>query len=214
MGEDQVTKTSDAEFPNLSERAQVLLKTLIEKYIDEGQPVASKILAQHSGLDVSSATIRNVLADLEDMGLVKSPHTSAGRVPTDLGYRIFVDSLVTVQPIRESDIQNIRQRLNPEQSAKDLALSASGLLSGITSMASIVMMPKRTHKSLRHIEFLPLSENRVLSILVINECEVENRVIKTNRPYTSQELEKVANYLNHQFIGKIYYPCEHSCLMN
>ena len=202
MGEDQVTKTSDAEFPNLSERAQVLLKTLIEKYIDEGQPVASKILAQHSGLDVSSATIRNVLADLEDMGLVKSPHTSAGRVPTDLGYRIFVDSLVTVQPIRESDIQNIRQRLNPEQAAKDLALSASGLLSGITSMASIVMMPKRTHKSLRHIEFLPLSENRVLSILVINECEVENRVIKTNRPYTSQELEKVANYLNHQFIGK------------
>lgn len=195
-------KSGEMELPELSERAQILLKTLIEKYIDEGQPVGSKNLAQYSGLDVSSATIRNVLSDLEDMGLVKSPHTSAGRVPTDLGYRLFVDSLVTVKSVNDEDVHHIKQHLKMERSAKDLAVSASGLLSGITSMASIVMMPKQTHKSLRHIEFLPLSENRVLSILVVNECEVENRVIQTNRSYTKAELEKIANYLNHQFIGK------------
>ncbi len=188
--------------PNLSERAQILLKTLIEKYIDEGTPVASKVLARHSGLDVSPATIRNVLADLEEMGLVQSPHTSAGRVPTDLGYRLFVDSLVTVRPIAKQDILAIERHFNREQSAKDLAISASSLLSSITSMASVVMMPKRTHKSLRHIEFLPLSDNRVLSILVINECEVENRIIQMQRSYSQQELEQVANYLNHQFMGK------------
>lgn len=202
MNKQKDTQSSEGEFPNLSERAQILLKSLIEKYIDDGQPVASKALAQHSGLDVSPATIRNVLADLEDMGLIRSPHTSAGRIPTDLGYRIFVDSLVTVQSIQDKDVQQIKQHLSKEQSAKDMAVTASGILSGITSMASVVMMPKRTHKSLRHIEFLPLSENRVLSILVVNECEVENRVIHTNRSYSRQELEKIANYLNHQFMGK------------
>lgn len=202
MSKQKQTEPKDTQYPNLSERAQILLKTLIEKYIDEGQPVASKSLARQSGLDVSAATIRNVLAELEDMGLIKSPHTSAGRIPTDLGYRLFVDSMVTVKAIRDKDILKIRERLSQEQTPKDLAISASSLLSGITSMASVVMMPKRTHKSLRHIEFLPLSENRILSILVINDCEVENRVLHTNRSFTNQELEKVANYLNHQFIGK------------
>lgn len=202
MESNNFNQAAKSEIPELSERAQILLKTLIEKYIDEGQPVASKNLAHFSGLDVSSATIRNVLSELEEMGLVKSPHTSAGRIPTDLGYRLFVDSMVTVQSMNDSEIQRIKQHLNHEQSAKDLALNASGLLSGITSMASIVMMPKRTHKSLRQIEFLPLSENRILSILVINECEVENRVIQTTRSYSKPELEKIANYLNHQFMGK------------
>ena len=202
MGVTRINMTSNNEFPNLSERARILLKTLIEKYIDDGQPVASKSLAKHAGLDVSAATIRNVLADLEDMGLVKSPHTSAGRVPTDLGYRMFVDSMVTVQKITDKDVEAIRKNLSAEGSAKELAVSASGLLSGITSMASIVMLPKRSHKSLRQIEFLPLNENRILSILVVNECEVENRVIQTNRSYTRQELEKIANYLNREFIGR------------
>ncbi|MDX1812223.1 MAG: heat-inducible transcriptional repressor HrcA, partial [Gammaproteobacteria bacterium] len=133
---------------------------------------------------------------------VKSPHTSAGRVPTDLGYRMFVDSMVTVQKITDKDVEAIRKNLSAEGSAKELAVSASGLLSGITSMASIVMLPKRSHKSLRQIEFLPLNENRILSILVVNECEVENRVIQTNRSYTRQELEKIANYLNREFIGR------------
>ncbi len=202
MTKNKDKKISNEKFPNLSERAQILLKTLIEKYIDDGQPVASKVLAQCAGLTVSTATIRNVLADLEEMGLLKSPHTSAGRVPTDLGYRLFVDSLVTMQSIRNKQLLHIKQKLTRELSTKDLATSASGLLSAITGMASVVMMPKRSHKSLRQIEFLPLSENRVLSILVINECEVENRVIHTSRSFSREELVTVANYLNQQFMGK------------
>ncbi|HFE39247.1 MAG TPA: heat-inducible transcription repressor HrcA [Gammaproteobacteria bacterium] len=194
--------STDAQRPLLSERAQILLKTLIEKYIEDGQPVASKTLVTDSGLNVSSATVRHVMADLEKLGLLKSPHTSAGRVPTDLGYRIFVDSLVSVKPVNQSDSLNIEQQLLSEDNAKKLALSATDLLSGITSMASIILLPKRNHNAFRHIEFLPLSDNRVLAINVINECDVENRIIQTNRAFSAQELEKVANYLNTEFVGK------------
>lgn len=191
--------------PPLSERAQILLKTLIEKYIDEGQPVGSKALANDSGLEVSSATIRHVLADLEDMGFLMSPHTSAGRVPTDMGYRLFVDSLVSLKQVKEqelSQIQNqIQRRFDDKQSARELAMSASGMLSGFTSMASVVLLPRSGSKSLRHIEFLPLSDCRVLAIVVINECEVENRVIQTGREYSANELLHISNYLNAQFTG-------------
>ena len=127
MAKSRNTNASTGVSPELSERAQILLKTLIEKYIDEGQPVASKNLAQYSGLDVSSATIRNILVDLEKMGLVKSPHTSAGRVPTDLGYRLFVDSLVTIQTMHDAQVNQIKQRLSKEYSTKNLAITASGL---------------------------------------------------------------------------------------
>jgi len=188
--------------PVLSERAQILLKTLIEKYIADGQPVGSKSLVHEAGLEVSSATIRHVLSDLEDMGLIRSPHKSAGRVPTDLGYRLFVDSMVTVKPVKRPEINRMKQHLEIQHSPKELALSASDLLSGITGMASIVMLPRRPQNALRHIEFLPLSNNRVLTILVLNECEVENRVIQTNREFSASELEQIANFLNHQFIGQ------------
>ena len=197
-----IEQISDGTRQPLSERAQILLKTLIEKYIDEGQPVGSKSLVAESGLDVSAATIRHVLADLEHMGLLMSPHTSAGRIPTDLGYRIFVDSLVSVKPVNDQELLYMEKQFISEPNAKGLALSATGLLSGITSMASIIMLPRRAQNAFRHIEFLPLSDNRVLAINVVNECDVENRIIHTNRSFTAQELEKVANYLNTEFAGK------------
>lgn len=194
--------TTPRETPVLSQRAQILLKTLIKKYIDEGLPVGSKALVNDSGLDVSSATIRSVLADLEDMGLLRSPHTSAGRVPTDLGYRLFVDSLVSVNQLREKELSQIQARFNEKQSPRDLALSASGLLSGLTSMASVIMLPRSSSKSLRHIEFLPLTDCRVLAIIVVNDREVENRVIQTTREFSGNELLHMSNYLNAEFTGK------------
>jgi len=194
--------TSLKDVPILSERAQILLKTLIEKYIDEGHPVGSKALVNDSGLDVSSATIRNVLADLECMGFLKSPHTSAGRIPTDMGYRLFVDSLVSVKQVNDNELSQIQAVFNERQSSRDLALSASGLLSGFTSMASVVLLPCSTSRSLRHIEFLSLSDRRVLAIVVINDYEVENRVIQTSRAYSSNELLHISNYLNSEFKGK------------
>ncbi len=186
----------------LSVRAQILLKTLINKYVDEGQPVGSKTLMTESGLDLSSATIRHVLSDLEELGLIKAPHKSAGRIPTDRGYRIFVDSLVTIENFHKNELQKMKQHLFTQQSTKDIALSASDLLSGMTNMASIVMLPRRSHNSLRHIEFLPLSENRILSVIVVNDCDVENRIIQTNRKYEKQELEIIGNFLTRQFAGK------------
>lgn len=185
----------------LSERAQILLKFLIEKYIEGGQPVGSRMLAQASGLDLSSATIRNVLADLEDLGLIASPHTSAGRIPTDKGYRVFVDSLVKVKPLRGLEIEKLKNKMGNEENPKQIVASASDVLSEVTSMASLVLLPRRTHKALRQIEFLPLSENRVLAIIVINECEVENRILHLNRSYSNDELVRVANYLNQAFGG-------------
>jgi heat-inducible transcriptional repressor len=188
--------------PNLSERAQTLLKILIEKYIDEGQPIGSKFLATHSGLDLSSATIRNVLADLEDMGLITSPHTSAGRVPTDLGYRMFVENLVTVKPLNRRIIKDLESHFSKDANQQQLLTMANDMLSEVTSMASVVMLPRREHKSLRQVEFLPLSEKRVLAITIINECEVENRVLHTKRDYTRDELQQIANVLNSGFSGR------------
>ena len=186
----------------LSERAQVLLKTLVEKYIDGGQPVGSRVLAKASGLELSPATIRNVLADLEDMGLIASPHTSAGRIPTDLGYRVFVDSLVKVQPLGIKEVENLKNQLTSQNSSKQILSSVSGILSEVTKMTSLVMLPRHGHKSLRQIEFLPLSEKRVLAIIVVNESEVENRILQLSTDYTRDELQKVANYLNQAFSGK------------
>lgn len=197
---EQYKKGSEA--VELSDRAQILLKALIKKYVDEGAPVGSKTLATESGLELSSATIRHVLADLEALGLIRAPHKSAGRIPTDLGYRIFVDSLVKVENFQETQLSTMKQRLSTQQNARDIALSASDLLCNMTNMASIVMLPRRRHNALRRIEFLPLSENRILSIIVVNECEVENRIIQTNRVYSRQELEQISNFLNRQFAGQ------------
>lgn len=186
----------------LSERAQLLLKTLIERYIREGQPVGSKALALDAKLDLSPATIRNVVADLERLGLVSAPHTSAGRVPTELGYRMFIDHLVTIKPLQSGEVQTLANSLAPEAETPSLMETASSMLSGFTQMAGVVMMPVQKQVALRQIEFLPLSENRVLAILVFNERNVQNRVIHTSRTYSMPELERIANYLNEQFMGK------------
>ncbi|MBD3671311.1 MAG: heat-inducible transcription repressor HrcA [Gammaproteobacteria bacterium] len=185
----------------INERAQRLLKSLVESYIRGGQPVGSKSLLEESGLQVSSATVRNVMAELEELGLVASPHTSAGRVPTDLGLRFFVDSLLTVQPLSGEEVESMRQSLGADQTMPQLLNRTSSMLSGITRMAGLVMLPRRGRLSLRHIEFLPLGDRRILVIWVINDNDVQNRIVQMDRDYSAEELVRMAAYLNSHFNG-------------
>jgi heat-inducible transcriptional repressor len=186
----------------ISERNQLLLKTLIERYIKEGQPVGSKSLLQETGLSISSATVRNVMVELEDRGYITSPHTSAGRVPTAQGYRLFVDSLISMQPMDDVTLRGLRVELDPDKSSTELAAAASQLLSSITSQAGLVSIPRQEKQSLRQVEFLPLSDNRVLVILVINGKEVQNRVIHTARQYSEIELQQATNMINQRYAGQ------------
>lgn len=186
----------------LNDRAQHLLKTLVERYIEDGQPVGSRTLAKSSSLKISPATVRNVMSDLEEMGLIHAPHTSAGRVPTVTGYRLFVDSLLTVTALGDIEVEGIRGELGIDKSVSGLLDSASGLLSDITHMAGVVTLPQRDMISLRQIEFLPLSQDRVLVILVTNEQEVENFIIHTSKPYSASELVQLANYLTETYSGQ------------
>ncbi|MEJ2645339.1 MAG: heat-inducible transcriptional repressor HrcA [Gammaproteobacteria bacterium] len=188
--------------PELNERAQHLLKVLIDRYVSDGEPVGSRTLARDSRLDLSPATIRNVVADLEELGFVRSPHTSAGRVPTVRGYRFFVDSLLTVKPLDSVEIGRLRQQLDIDTDIKELVGSVSGLLSAITRLAGVVTLPRRENAALRRIEFLPLSENRVLAILVFSEREIQNRIVHVDRPFSAAELQAASNYLSEQFAGK------------
>ena len=184
------------------DRAQHLLKLLIENYIRDGHPVGSTTLARDGKLDLSPATIRNVMVDLEDLGLIESPHTSAGRVPTIKGFRLFVDSLLTVERLNDSEIGQLKGELESNDEPKQLLTKTSDLLSAITSMAGVVTIPRPETIVMRHVEFLPLSDNRVLTILVMNEEEVQNRIIHTVRNYSPAELTQAANYLNEAFAGK------------
>jgi heat-inducible transcriptional repressor len=188
--------------PELTERARFLLKALTERYIREGQPVGSRTLARDAGLKLSPATIRNVIADLEELGLVSSPHTSAGRVPTVQGYRLFVDSLLSVQPLEHSVVDALEVNLGSDADSSELVETASGLLSDITRMAGIVSLPKREHASLQRVEFLPLSEQKVLAVLVISDQEVRNCILHTDRSYSASELQQYSNFLNEQFAGR------------
>jgi heat-inducible transcriptional repressor len=195
--------TSGGSHPALNERTQHLLKSLVERYIRDGQPVGSRTLARDAGLDLSPATVRNVMADLEDLGYLHSPHTSAGRVPTARGYRLFIDALLNLRPLDDREVEILRRRIDqPAQNSSDLARTVSDLLSGITRLAGVVMLPRRNAVTLRHVEFLALSENRVLVILVLNTQEVQNRIIQTRRAYSAMELQQAAHYLNEQFAGK------------
>jgi heat-inducible transcriptional repressor len=187
----------------LSERAQLLLKALIENYIRDGQPVGSRTLSRDSGLSLSSATIRNVMADLEGLGLVASPHTSAGRVPTDKGYRLFVDTLLKLKPLGPQEIEEIQRSLAGEASnGRSLVQMASQLLSNVTHMAGVVTLPNPNYVALTQIEFISLSDNRVLAIMVMNNREVQNRVVQLERQYSSEELKRAANYLNEVIGGR------------
>lgn len=186
---------------NLNERSLQLLKTLVERYIQDGQPVGSKLLSKDSDLNLSSATIRNVMADLEELGLIHSPHTSAGRIPTANGYRLFVDTLISVKPLNIEALQPLQQDLVTHLDSTEVVALASKLLSETTHMAGIVTLPRRDLACLRHIEFLPLSNTRVLVIFVTDEQEVHNKIIHTARQFSPAALQQAANYLNATFSG-------------
>jgi heat-inducible transcriptional repressor len=187
----------------LDERARTLLKTLVERYIADGQPVGSRTLSRASGLELSPATIRNVMADLEDLGLIASPHTSAGRVPTARGYRLFVDTMLTARPVdlehAPPEVAAAREQLQPDQPQRVIAQAAQ-LLSSLSSFVGVVAAPRR-QAAFHHIEFLRLGERRVLVILVAPDGDVQNRVIFTARDYSQSELVEATNYLNTHYAG-------------
>jgi heat-inducible transcriptional repressor len=183
----------------LDSRSQTLLKTLIERYIVDGQPVGSRTLSRHSGLELSAATIRNVMADLEELGLIASPHTSAGRVPTPRGYRLFVDRLITVQPLELEQTERLQGKLLADEPQRVLTQAAQ-LLSSLSQFAGVVMTPRRS-SSFRQVEFLRLSERRVLLIIVTPEGDVQNRILHVDREYTLSELTQASNYVNQHFAG-------------
>lgn len=186
----------------ISERAQKLLKILVECYIREGQPIGSKTLAEEGELTMSSATIRNIMMDLEEAGFIHSPHTSAGRIPTVRGYRFFVDSLINSQAFAECDKVMLAAQLPQCANTNELLAAASSLLSTMTQLTGVVMLPRQESIILRHVEFLPLSGNRVLVILVLNQHEVQNRVIYTDRCYTVSELQRAGSFLTSWFNNK------------
>ena len=186
----------------LSERSLYLFKTLVEHFIQDGAPVGSRTLSKDLSLNLSPATIRNVMADLEDFGLLDSPHTSAGRVPTAKGYRLFVDSLLRVNDLNSIEVEKIAKELDPGNDFKSLMQRTSSMLSDITQLAGVVMLPRTEQSKLQHIEFVVLSGNRVLVILVVNDREVQNRIINTSRTYSASELQEASNYLNDIFAGK------------
>ncbi len=187
------------ELPN--ERAQHLLRILVKRYIKEGQPVGSRTLARDSGLDLSPATIRNVMSDLEELGFVTAPHTSAGRIPTIKGYRFFVDTLVKLRPPQSDELELV-QRVLAQSDPQALVQSASNLLASMTKLAGVVTLPRRSHAALRQIEFLPLSDRRVLAILVLNDRDVQNRILDVHRDFSAEELQRAGNYLTEQFGGR------------
>jgi heat-inducible transcriptional repressor len=184
----------------LNERARALLKVLVERYILEGQPVGSRALSRYSGLELSPATIRNVMADLEEMGFISSPHTSAGRVPTPRGYRFFVDSLLTIKPIEPTELNQLEDQLHPDDPQRLMA-SASQLLSELTKFAGVVRTPKRLTSAFRLVEFLRLSEKRLLLIIVSEDGGVQNRILFTDRQYSPSQLSQAANFLNENYAG-------------
>ena len=195
----------------LDERAKFLLKTLIERYIADGQPVGSRTLSKTAGLELSPATIRNVMADLEDLGLIVSPHTSAGRVPTPRGYRLFVDTMLTsARPGHGEEVADagsmpsmlevLREPLQPDQPRRVVAHAAQ-LLSSLSQFVGVITVPK-TVAVFRHIEFLRLGERRILLILVSSDGDVQNRVLHTAQDYTPSQLTEASNYLNTHYSGR------------
>ncbi|OGS98930.1 MAG: heat-inducible transcriptional repressor HrcA [Gallionellales bacterium RIFCSPLOWO2_12_FULL_59_22] len=184
----------------LNERAQTLLKTLVERYISDGQPVGSRALQQYSGLEISSATIRNVMVDLEEIGLVSSPHTSAGRIPTGLAYRLFIDTMLVAKPLDNSYVQRMESKLQPDNPSRLIA-QASSILSELTQFAGVVATAKRSAAAVRQIEFLRLGEKRVLLIIVMPDGEVENRVLLMEKDYPQSQLTEAGNFLTRNYGG-------------
>lgn len=188
----------------LNERARQLLRVLVESYIRDGQPVGSRALSRDSGLSLSSATIRNVMADLEELGFVASPHTSAGRIPTDRGYRFFVDTLLRSRPPEAMPEDELRRALGaaPAADPKAMVANASQLLSTLTRLAGVVTVPRPAVAHISQIEFVGLSENRVLVVMVFDDREVQNRIIHLSRPHAPEELRRAAQFLTEQLVGR------------
>ena len=184
----------------LDQRAQLLLKTLIERYIVDGEPVGSRALSRISGLELSPATVRNVMADLEEMGFIASPHTSAGRIPTPRGYRFFVDTLLTTKPLERLELNQLEENLHRDHPQR-LISQASQVLSELTHFAGVVLAPRRRGPAFRHLEFLGLSEKRVLLIIVTPEGDVQNRILFTEKSFSPAELTTAANFLNQHYAG-------------
>lgn len=197
-----MAKSPSNDYLQLSERSLILFKALVEHFISDGQPVGSRTLARDTRLELSPATIRNIMADLEDFGLLRSPHTSAGRVPTVKGYRLFVDNLLRVDTLDEDNIRRIARELEAGDNSQLLMERASSMLSEITRLAGVVTLPRVEQKALDQIEFLSMTDNRILVILVMKDREIQNRVIHTARPYSPSELQEAANYLNSLYSGK------------
>ncbi len=184
------------------ERTSQLMKVLVESYINDGLPVGSKALVQSSGLKVSPATVRNVMADLEKMGLIHAPHTSAGRVPTVQGYRLFVDSLLSVKQPDEQLLEQLTAHISHSDDQGETLESAMDMLSGMTQMAGLVVLPKKELIALTQIEFIPLSNKRVLAVLIQSDNEVQNRVLQMEHDYAPAQLQQMSNYLNSFLAGK------------
>ena len=186
---------------SLDPRTRQLLRALIGRYIRDGQPVGSQTLARHAGLDVSPATIRNILSDLEEIGLLAAPHASAGRIPTARGLRVFVDSLIEWRSPEERQIQLIHEGLAAQTSTQEVLREASSRLSDISHFVGLVTVPRRDRFAFRHIDFVRLDERRVLAILVFTDGEIQNRSVEMPRPLSASELEWIANYLNQNYAG-------------
>ena len=188
-----------------SDRAKQILSAIINNYIEEGTPIGSKKLSTYNRFNLSPATIRNVMSDLEGLGFISSPHTSAGRIPTSKGYRFFIDRLLELQPVDSNEIASIKETISQTKSSnKDLATNVSTILSAITQLAGIVTVPKKHKSTLKEIDFIPLSEQRVLAIVVINDSEVENKILQMKRNYSRDELQISANYLNQNYVGRSF----------
>ena len=186
-----------------SNRAEKILSAIIDTYIEEGLPIGSKKLASKERFNLSPATIRNVMSDLEDLGFITSPHRSSGRIPTPKGYRFFIDSLLQLEPLDVEEYNSIENTIiNDASSSKDLALNVSSTLSSITHLAGIVTVPKKKDNILKAIDFSPLSDKTRLAIIVINETEVENKILQMKRNYSRDELQQSANFINQNYSGK------------
>lgn len=186
----------------LDPRARRLLHALIAQHIREGAPVPSRVMAKQAGLEVSPATIRNIMANLEDVGLLAAPHTSAGRVPTPQAYRLFVDSLLEVSPLRETEIERLREHIALGVGTQALLAQASEMLSAMSQFVGVVTVPQRLQSAFKHIDFVALDDNRVLVILVFPDNEVQNRILQLPRPIAPEALAQAANYLNRHFAGQ------------
>jgi heat-inducible transcriptional repressor len=185
----------------MDDRARILLKLIVERYIADGEPVGSRTLAKTSGLELSPASIRNVMADLEEQGFIASPHTSAGRIPTPRGYRLFVDSLLVTQPLESVAITHAKEEMRATMQPQEAVTAAAKMLSELSAFAGVVVTPRR-EPVFKQIEFMRLNDKRVLLIIVTPDGDVQNRVLSTEKNFAPSELVEVANYVNAHFAGK------------